>query len=302
MRLGRRVVVTAVVGCVLTAGCAAPEGIDGKLADDWAPMPSPSQFVPKAGVCHLSPPGDTGPLASYEPAPCAGPHRTETFHVGAFPPATLVGLTAPPTRVSLARRAAFAICDQQARAFLGRDFRYGRLGLNVVSPSSPAWAGGARWFRCDLGELAAVDDPGTLVERTGSLAGALKTVGSPLDLACFQVTATATGAIGTMTAISCSVAHNSEFTGTFTAGSATRYPVAAADWERMHAQCRSVVADFTGVRNDATFRFRTGTIAAPAPQEEWDGGDRGIRCYLYVNAGSFSRSLRGAGPTALPER
>jgi len=301
MQFGRRaaVMVALTVLAAGLAGCSKPAGIDGKLANTWPVLPSPVSFQPAANVCHATPLAETGPRSAYRPVDCARPHLTETFYVGTFP-ATTPG-TEPPTRTSAAHKAAFATCDTQARAFLGQDFRYGRLWLAVVVPSSPNWSGGARWFRCELGQVADVEDFGDIISRTGTLAGALKTPTSPLLLTCYQTTATPVGAIKAMDPIACAKPHNSEFVGAYIAAP-QKYPTLPADWDRLHTSCRTKVATFVGVPNDANLKYRTGTVAVPNPQEDWNGGNLGVRCYLYVNTAKFTRSLRGAGPQLLPER
>ena len=125
---------------------------------------------------------------------------------------------------------------------------------------------------------------------------------SPLDLTCYQVTATAAGAISRMAPMSCTAKHNSEFVGVFVAPAGVTYPKSGEDWEKLHSRCRAVVAAYAKVPNDANLRYRTGTVAVPNTEDDWISGNRGVRCYLYVNAGSFTRSLRGAGVKGLPER
>ncbi|GGK12132.1 hypothetical protein GCM10010124_00860 [Pilimelia terevasa] len=302
MRVGRLRGGGAAVALLLAlAGCGSglPAGVDGTLVDDWPALPTLTTFTPKAGTCHASF-ADSGPRDSYAPVPCTRPHRTETVQVGTFT-GDAAGTAAPPTRSSPAHAAAYAVCDQAARAYLGRDFRYGRLWLGVTVPSSPAWAGGARWYRCELGQVANVEDFGELVDRSESLEGALESP-SPLDLTCYQVTATAAGAISRMAPMGCTAKHNSEFVGVFAAPASLAYPKSGDDWEKLHTRCRAVVAAYAKVPNDANLRYRTGTVAVPNTEDDWTSGNRGVRCYLYVNAGSFTRSLRGVGVKGLPER
>ncbi|MEJ3746698.1 septum formation family protein [Actinomycetes bacterium KLBMP 9797] len=70
---------------------------------------------------------------------------------------------------------------------------------------------------------------------------------------------------------------------------------------RVHAGCRGVVAAFAKVPNDAKLGYRAGTIYYGPDRDEWTRGDRGVRCFLWVDR-DVKRSMRNAGPTALPVR
>jgi hypothetical protein len=251
-------------------------------------------------VCHDAAYSASGPLEAFAPVDCAESHRAETVYVGTFAGAAAGG-TAPPTKGSAEWRAAYAECDDRTRTFLGGDFRYGRLWLGVVLPSASGWRGGARWFRCDVFEVPNVEEFDDPVAREGSLKGALAAP-SPLALGCFQVTASADGSIDSMAASACTKAHNSEFVGVFTAPAGSAYPKTDADWTRMHTGCRTAVAGYVKVPNDDELRFRTGTVAVPNLQDDWQSGNTGVRCYLYLKAAKFTRSLKGAGSKALPAR
>ncbi|HEX5741732.1 MAG TPA: septum formation family protein [Pilimelia sp.] len=298
---GVRLLAGALTTLALLGGCTAarPPGVDGALLDDWPALPAPTALTPAAGSCHLDF-AEAGPRGGYAPVPCERPHKSETVHVGTFTGAAAAA-AAPPARTSPARHAAYAACDAQATRFLGRNFRYGRLWLGVTVPSGPGWTGGARWYRCELGEVADVENFGPLVSRTGSLRQVL-TRPTKLDLTCYQVSASAAGAITAMAPVGCRNVHNSEFVGYFLAPAGTAYPASGADWERLHTGCRPVVAGYVKVPNNADLRYRTGTVAVPHTEEDWAGGNRGVRCYLYVNDGRFTSSLRNAGVRGLPER
>ena len=179
--------VLAVAGMagLLLAGCGQPAGIDGTLVDDWAPLAEPKPFVPPIGVCHPGDPTKVASLASFDPVDCAAPHRTETVHVGAFA-GVAAGRPAPPADGSPEIRTAFGECDGKAREYVGNEWRGGRLRLGVALPSAQAWTGGARWFRCDMAEVANVEFNGDVVSRTASVRDALKAP-SPLSLGCYSI-------------------------------------------------------------------------------------------------------------------
>jgi hypothetical protein len=132
----------------------------------------------------------TSYLTSYAPLDCEKPHRIETVHVGLFS-GDQANRFSPPPLGSPTMRSAFADCDAKAKQFVGADWRGGRLSVRVVPPGPQGWAGGNRWYRCDMFELDALDG-GTsrahpndhAIERTGSLRNVL-THPSPLAYGCF---------------------------------------------------------------------------------------------------------------------
>jgi hypothetical protein len=71
-------------------------------------------------------------------------------------------------------------------------------------------------------------------------------------------------------------------------------------WNQIHAGCLGLVAEFADVPDDDDLSFRSGTIAVPMARDDYDYGDRGIRCYLWVDGADFTESLAGAGPRGLP--
>jgi hypothetical protein len=147
-------------------------------------------------------------------------------------------------------------------------------------------------------EKADHENFGDTVTRTASLKDQLGKQG-PLSLTCYQVTAQKSGQIESRDPVICARSHNSEFAGVFTAPFET-YPAKQADWDRLHSECRNVVAKYVRLPIDSNLRFRTGTVVVPGSQEDWEIGNRGVRCYLYLRGKSFTRSLKGAGTGALP--
>lgn len=295
MRAGARRAAVVTVGAagLLLAGCTPPDGIDGDLVGAWDVMPEPVGFVPAAGSCHEGNHQENAALLDYEPVDCADPHRAETVYVGTFDgePAERVN---PPEPGSAGWRDAFEQCEQGAKEYLGADFRHGPLWLGVTVPTTTAWAGGARWLRCDVREL---DDP----EREGSLAGALSDP-SELALGCFVADVDQDeGVVDSLDPVSCTETHDAEFVGVWHSSDAS-YPEGESAWQRIHQGCRERVAEYADVPVDEDLVFRTGTIAVPMEPEDWDNGDRGIRCYLWLDGLETDRSLRDAGTEGLPIR
>jgi hypothetical protein len=279
------------------AGCGAPAGVDGDLADDWPALPAAKTFVPEAGVCH-STAQDVGYLSGYNPIDCTTSHRAETLHVG-----TLTGPDAsrstPPRSGSSGMRSARAECDQQVNKAVGADWRSGRLAMHVILPSSAAWAGGARWFRCDVAETESLDDD-SLNTRTGSLQGALKP-GSPLAFGCFNPKLVKDD-IEEMQPVACTAKHHAEFVGIHQFAD-----VPYADFnrsaQRAHKACRSLIATYVKVPDNSDMQYRAGTIIYyPRSEEEWQSGNRGVQCFLWLSDRTLTRSLKGAGNKGLPVR
>lgn len=293
----RRWWTTAAVAATATAltGCGAPAGVDRDLVDDWRPLPAATQFVPAAGVCHAAL-GRVGSLASYDPVDCATSHRVETMHVG-----TVTGPAAdrstPPAPGSTGMKSVRAECDREVNKAVGADWRSGRLFLTTVFPSRQAWAGGARWFRCDLTEIKSLDDT-SIVPRTGSLRGALSG-DSPLAHRCFRPKFK-NGHVDVMTAVPCTSRHRAEFVGVYQAPDVAFRDI-DDNPQRIHRGCRTLIASYVRVPNDGDLTYRAGTIFYYAAEAEWTDGNHGVQCFLWVDR-DLTRSLKGAGTAGLPVR
>ncbi|MCI4062294.1 septum formation family protein [Micromonospora sp. R77] len=287
----------ALITAVL-AGCGTPAGTDGDLTDDWRPVGQVTQFAPKAGDCHLSA-EPTSYLTGYQPVDCTRTHLVETVHLGTFTGAVAARATPPPLG-SAAMRPAFAECDARTTAFVGGDWRGARLTFQVVPPSPAGWAGGSRWFRCDLFELSTIEG-GTRrsrpndypVQRSGTLRDALK---GPSKLAYGCLTEDEWASFQQTT---CQQGHQYEYVGTWTAPDG-QYPDAAAREDGIHANCRTVVARYAKVPVDGQLRYRTGTSYRLPTVEAWARGDRGVRCFFWSGGKKLTGSIRGGGTKALP--
>lgn len=296
MRRWLRAGALAGVASLALAGCGVPAGTDGDLADDWPALAQPVVFQPADGTCHLDV-TEVGHLTSYHPLDCGKPHRAETVHVG-----TLTGEHAergtPPPVGSPARRAAFAECEKAANRALGADWRSGRTKVFTVFPSTPGWQGGARWFRCDVAEVSSVEDP-IVKDRIGSLKGAL-TGDSPIALRCFDAKLVGDD-IDEMAPVSCTSRHDAEFVGVYRDTSAS-HAAMAADNDRIHRRCLSLVASYARIPDDGDLRYRSGTIYFHPDEQEWRDGNRAVRCFLWISDGTLTRSAKGGGTKTLPIR
>ncbi|MFI7607351.1 septum formation family protein [Micromonospora sp. NPDC049366] len=277
---------------VLLAGCLRSHGADGDLVDDWHAMPPPQMFVPATDTCL---PRITAIVqaSTYDTVDCARNHLAEAIHVGTF--AGLAGAPRPePGSPTL--RTARAECDQRAREVLGGDWHAARLTLNIALPSAAGWAGGARWFRCDLSETDSIDNTRP-VNRTRSLRGAM--IGdSPLIHRCFDPKLIGEN-LNYMAPVLCSEPHRAEFVGVYDERDVSWAEFTAAP-DRAHQRCMALIAAFAAVPNNSELPYRAGSIYYPPSQREWEEGDRGVRCFLWSDDRKLTRSMRGVGPQGLP--
>jgi len=295
----RRWVTAAVLGgaaALLLAACALPDGIDGRVSDDWTAMPEPVLWAPEPGTCHEQPYQETVPLSAYQPVDCGQNHVVETVFVGTFTGDNATRDSAPPPG-SPGMRAAYADCAAKAKDFLGDDWRHGRLWLEIALPTQFGWSGGARWYRCELWQTNDVDkDDPFRIQRTGSLRDALR-ADRPVGYGCYVATEKPDDV--DLAPIACDKPHNAEFAGVFSAPD-TPYPGSDAQSDGVFSTgCQGVIAAFTGVPNDANAKYRFGRIWQSMGEYEWDRGNRAARCYLWMPK-NVNRSLRGAGTKVLP--
>ena len=279
----RRLAVSTVmllVTSTLVAGC------------QQQPSKARALSVPSAGVCHRIAPQQAEP---YQPIDCTESHEAETVHVGTFDGVD-AGLAGPPKDETSAQRRAYDSCDAAVRSFLGGDWREARLTLRLLVPSKDGWSAGERWFRCDLSEIAGADQPFP-IPRAGTLAKALGTPSS-LRFGCHHA-AEENDRLRYLLPATCTDPHNSEFVGVWTAPDV---PYAELGDQATHRGCGTTVASYAGVPDDDDLEYRTGTLAFAPEEWQWAMGERGVRCFLWIDDGKVSRSLKAAGVKGLPIR
>ena len=290
----------AIVAALLavTAGCAKPGGVDGDLTNAWPAMAPATGFAPTVGTCHGANFNPVGARGTYEEIDCQLQHRTETVFVGAYE-SPAADADEPPTEGSAGARAAYQVCDEKTAAYVGGPWRTARLWIGVTHPSSAAWGGGARWFRCEAVEVSTVEDDGDLVQRAGSLRNALAAGASDLLLGCYTVRQDSSGTVSSMPPVACTAKHNAEFVGVWTAKDLD-YPEDDAGWSAFHDGCRGLIAAYAGVPDDKDLQYRTGVISLPGSQDVWQSGDYGVRCYLWLDGAQLTSTLKGKGVKGLP--
>ncbi|GAB3140864.1 hypothetical protein GCM10027290_12430 [Micromonospora sonneratiae] len=281
-----------VTALALTA-CGNPAGVDGDLTNNWAALGEAKIFVPAADTCHAEE-GD-GSLRSYKPIDCGQSHKTETLYIGTFT-GSATSRESPPSNDSDEMRTARQECHTKVTEAVGGDWRGARLSLSVVLPSEQAWTGGARWFRCDISEVESLDDD-DVVARTSSVKGALSST-SELAHTCFTPKL-AGSALDSMTPVACTAKHRSEFVGIYTAPDGT-FDAMKANSTQTHRQCLSVVASYAKVPNDGDLKYRAGTIYYYPSRSDWEAGERGIKCFVWVSSRDLTGSVKDAGTKGLP--
>lgn len=281
---------------VLLAACGKPAGVDGVLTDDWAPVPVAEIWQPVAGDCHPASLSVAAGLDEYKPVDCAEAHEMETVHVGQFAGEAANRVSAPADD-SPAMRKAYDECAAKAQAFLGDHWRAGRVWLQVGRPNADAWAGGARWFRCDLWEFDEDEDADSRTERTGSLRGTLAEKG-PLRFGCYTIVEKDDKIEG-RTPVACDKPHNGEFAGVYLAKDVPYPKNDDQEWQVLGKGCYGVIAKFAGLKDDSALPRRINFVYTLPDQQTWARGDRAVLCTLYLDK-NVSRSMKGAGPSAFP--
>ena len=217
----------------------------------------------------------------------------ETFHVGAAPDAPVV-----PAAGSAPVRAAYAECATAGGRVPRRSVaRRPDRASGRCCPSRAGWAGGARWFRCDVAQASL--DGSSDTSRTGSLAGALAGAVAAAAWAASTPTVNA-DAVRTMIAGGLHGAARRRVRRAVDRARTSRTP----SWPPTGPQRRRAAAarspEFTGVPDDDDVQFRTGWISYNPTRGEWQQGERRVRCFLWFRDRTLTRSLAGAGPSVLP--
>lgn len=269
-----------------------PDGVDGDLVNGWAQPAEPKVNVPKVPSCYVLAEGATvlGPSPTQQ-RDCSAEHQFEAFEVGQFTGAVAAAAD-PPAVGGAERKAAYAACVAAARKYLGDDWRVGRLDLSLEVPSAAQWSGGARWYRCDLAEALGTNP----ITRSGSLRNALSG-DRPVALGCRKASSQS-DAFTLAEPIDCTAQHEVEFAGIFELPDGPYLDDGKRRTTRSDG-CKSVVAAFAGIANDAKVNTRTAWLFTDVTSAEWALGERGVRCYIAPNK-PVARSLRGAGAGALP--
>jgi hypothetical protein len=285
--LSRALAATALAAATLLAASACSQ-VD--LVNEWPSMAEPTGWEPKVGACTNSF-AETSYRSAYSPVDCNTSHTYETVYIGQFKGAA-TELTSPPARGSTAFGGAWSECDTKTTEFLGGDWRGGKIWISVSVPSSGSWEGGARWFRCEaattIGRFTSV---GTFSK---SLKGEFSH-DSELKFGCFQVPDDDNQDVVEK---KCNEGHNAEYVGVFISND--NWDDLKNNRDSVHQKCRSLIAGYVGVPDDGNMKYRSGSYYSYPSKKDWDAGDHGIRCHLYMGKKVLTSSLKGGGTKALP--
>ncbi|GIH18143.1 septum formation family protein [Rugosimonospora africana] len=290
-RSGGLVAAIVLIGVAGLAGCASPAGVDGNLTNGWPAMPKAKVAVPVAAVCYDSVlDGDTW-YGDFNTVPCTGDHGEETVFVGTFT-GSAGNRSTPPASDSQDRRDAYAQCLKGAANYLGGDYHLGLFELGLVLPSSNAWTGGARWYRCDIVRYSDANE--TDVARTGSVKDGLRGK-RPLAFTCSTVTDDGKGSITDQQVTDCAKPHNAEVAGLYTP---PNVPWPADQKTRQNTYdsgCEAVVAKFLGLSGRVVASNYMGWMTSGPSEDQWKLGDRTVVCSALGFKGESPNGARFVG-------
>lgn len=292
MRPRGRWLLVVLVATLALAGCGGlPPGVDGNLTDDWSAMPQPKVAVPVAGVCYQQHYVAIW-IGDFPTVDCAASHGTETAFVG-----TLTGAdaqrTVPPTADSPALPGLYAQCQKGASDYLGGDWHSALVWVGLVLPSTEAWKGGARWFRCDLIHYA--DPFETSLIDHGSLKGDLSGARSAA-YGCLTATSDKDRVVISAKPVDCAAPHQAEYAGLYTAPDVPYPSDRTTQINMLERGCQGVVASFLGFQNVSQWNTSTvGWWPEGLSEDRWKLGDRTTQCfaYAYTRSGAIVGSVKG---------
>lgn len=277
---------TVTATLALTACGQGGNAAGGRVTGDWPAIADPVAWQPRAGTCHQ---GFEPRLmrSAYDPVDCADDHRFETVHVGQF--GGELSASEPPAEDSPQFKSAWADCDAHATAYLGGQWRDRQVRVAITLPVDEGWTAGARWYMCQLGPVEWTGNRSTVLKQSVKGKYASMTV---LEWGCGNQPDT-----GEFVPTGCEEPHDTEFVGSFALD--LTYPAVKAKYDGndplFHHGCLNLIAGFVGVSGSAKLPRGTGSSYWLPDDEDWQAGDHSVRCFLWIDGGEVSKSLRGAG-------
>ncbi len=289
----RRIVALLAVSSalLLTACTSTPAGVDGDLLNAWGAAPTPTGTLPVVGDCYSSTDGD---MLTNTPTPCTQTHLIEVSHVGTFVDADAAGKTAP-TAGSSGFKAVYGACASASKSYLGADFHSGMITLQVGTPDDAAWAGGARWFRCDLSAIVSIDDTVATTTATVFKGALVSSKNTSFRLTCIDWTSK-NDYINNFKQASCGKGHNGEYVGAYEAPSSTSYT--SSSFEGIADDgCEGMVAKYLGLNTAHDTSETVGWTWSAPEKDVWTDGDHYVRCYAaaFTHDSKFIGSVKGIG-------
>lgn len=281
------------VAALALAACGKPAGVDGNLTNGWPAFDKARTPVPVAAACYDKEYSATwyGP---FESVPCDQNHRSETAFAGTFT-GDDAKRTSPPNTDSPTRKTAYLDCTAKANDYLGGDWHAAYVWLGLVLPSSAAWTGDARWYRCDLFKTDDVEH-GT-VASTGSVKDGLRGT-RPLAITCIN-TVESKGQVQSESPAGCAQPHSGELAGITTAADVP-WPGETAAQKQADTACEAVVARYLGFASGRDQNPLVGWLFFWPRQTQWEAGDRTFSCFAYAFTKSkkMTGSVKGLGTRA----
>jgi hypothetical protein len=287
--------VLCVAVIIALSGCGKPGGVDGDLLNGWPAFAKAVTPTPKVGACYDSNYVPTW-YGDFNTVPCDEGHQAETAYVGTFT-GNDAERSSPPSTNSPSRRAAYSECVKAVKDYLGGDWHTAYVWLGLVLPSTAAWHGGARWYRCDL---VPTDD----VEYSTARASASVKDGlrgdKPLAITCINTIETKSGGVQAEVPVSCAKPHSAEFVGTATAPN-TPWPGEKGAQKQAEKACEAAVAKYMGFSDSSVANQWVGWLFFWPTRSEWETGDRSFTCFAYAFTKSKKmigsvKGLRGQAP------
>ncbi|WP_344080924.1 septum formation family protein [Luedemannella helvata] len=292
------VALLAAAAALALGGCAAVAG-DGDLTGDWAILPKAQVPVPASGVCRaniMSEKSIDWDLALFvaPPVDCKTRHATETYYVGKITDAKAVKSTSPPEYGDAAFKTVYTNCAKQATKFLGDDYHDARVFIAPVLPTDLEWRGEARFYRCEMIELAA--DGEGIAERAASLKDGLRGK-RPAAVQCVNYSDEGDH-VEDLRFVPCAKPHLAEYTGTYMPKDG-KFPGEDKASDRGAAGCLAVSARYVGMTVaalDAVGGYQW--IHDGTSEGLWSIGERGERCYMGSYPGKKrTGSIKGKSPS-----
>ena len=286
-------VVAVVAAVAVLSGCTGglPSGVDGDLTNGWPAMPAPKVAVPTVGVCYDKAATNGVWCGDFVTQDCLRPHAVETVFVGNFtgPDADRSN---PPSIGGQARAAAYAQCRKGAVDYLGDDYHLGMLRLTLVMSSPAAWAGGARWYRCDITRFT--DALADTVDLGGGSVKDGPRGAHTMALTCYNDTAQDNQSVQEH-AITCDQPHNAELAGMFTAPDISWPSDEKAREDLAFKGCEPVVAGYLGFAGGHDNSTYLGYAISFFDEGQWTLGDRTIRCSVIGLKNDSPNNVRFTG-------
>jgi Septum formation len=294
----RQVELAFVMLSLATTGCTPRAGGGAEPVARWV---SPTGASPSAtgspvlevGQCYTENYFNQADTAHLERVDCAKGHTMESAQVGQLTGAA-AQLFSPPANDAAELADVDRQCSTAATEYVGGPLVDQRLIYLVVLPSKLEWAGGARWYTCDVAPISPYTSVSYAV-RVGSVRGIAKA--PPPDPVCFKLAKKDT--TEGMTGVACDSPHNAEFVSSLQPPFGAVLPTSQETWIRYVTMCRDRIATVMGVSQAAVIQ-KWGNDAYRPSEEEWRAGLRVIQCYFVLWTKTVAKSIRGSHGAGIP--